>query len=321
MGNMNDDSPSCPICGGDVSPKFSVPCDYRKPDCPHQYDVVWCQDCDYGLVAERPSKEEVAGFYELDNYYTHGTQANGTNDNASLLDRLRTHLAWRLDAGQELQPGEIAVTHSASLCEIGCGNGSNLSAFKQAGYSVFGVEPDPAARAVAQAVTKDIFEGTAEELPAAITRRKFDVVLMSHVLEHCLDVQAAVRNAKSILKDGGTFIVETPNNRARGFETYGGAWPWSDIPRHLNFFTEGSLNRLLEIHGFKVQSVKYCGFCRQFFNAWLRSEEEIWSAFSRYNGQKARPNFKARAWKLLLRSVFVSRAEKYDSVRLIGIKA
>jgi len=128
---------------------------------------------------------------------------------------------------------------------------------------------------------------------------------MSHVLEHCLDVHAAVSNAKSILKEGGVFVIETPNCQALGFRTYQGEWPWSDIPRHLNFFTPDSLSSLLKQHGFRVYDVKYRGFCRQFTNAWPQEEEKIWSVFSQYAKNMTRPHFRSRAWKLLFRSMFL----------------
>jgi len=318
-------SPSCPICKNIVFPKFSVPCDYRKPNHSKDYEVYWCPDCDYGMVWGRPSKEEVNDFYALDDYYTHNADNAETNKEAlSFLDRMRIHISYRLDRGEDLEPSEVTSLlkeNKPKICEIGCGNGGNLAKFQAEGYSVFGVEPDPSAREVAKKVTPNIFNGTAEELPETIKNEKYDIVLMSHVLEHCLDVNTVISNVKAILKDDGIYIVETPNCKALGFKTYQGAWPWSDIPRHLNFFTPESIDKILKKHGFQVNLVKYSGFCRQFSNNWLKDEREIWSAFSQHSAmEQETPNFQIRAWKLLLSSLFTSNASKYDSVRFIGIK-
>jgi 2-polyprenyl-3-methyl-5-hydroxy-6-metoxy-1,4-benzoquinol methylase len=320
----NSDSPSCPICGNHVYPKFSVPCDYRKPDRPKGYEIYWCLDCNYGLVWARPSKEEVSGFYDLKEYYTHAEIGSGASkQHTPLADRFRIAIAWRLDKGQKLEPREVLPflgEQHHTMCEIGCGNGKILSRFQSAGFSVTGVEPDANALAMAKKVTPNVFDGTCENIPEIVATRKYDVVIMSHVLEHCLDVRTAVENAKSILKDGGVYVVETPNCHALGFRLYKGEWPWSDIPRHLNFFTPNSLGALLRAHGFDVVSVNYYGFCRQLSNQWLDTEEEIWSAFSRYSLKKVRPYFRARAWWLLFISIFAARASKYDSVRILGIK-
>lgn len=322
----NSNSPSCPICENEVFPKFSVPCDCKKPNNSKSYEVYWCPTCDYGLVWPRPSREEIADFYVIEDYYTHkATTANLGGQNVSFFDRLMLRIGWHFDAGESLTPSEVTPwlkEKELTICEIGCGNGNNLSQFHGAGFSVFGVEPDPAARELAQKITVNIFNGTAEELPETIVNRKYDVVLMSHVLEHCLDINAAVLNAKGILKEGGVYLVETPNSQNLGFKAYQGGWPWSDIPRHLNFFTTNSLNKILKKHGFEVEQVKYYGFCRQFHQSWLTMEDEIWSAFSKCGArEQARPNFRARAWKMLFRSAFASKASKYDSVRLLGINS
>jgi len=285
------------------------------------------------MTKNRPSKDEAAGFYTLDNYYTHnanndrGDKPNGIatqRQNLSFLDRLRIHLSYRLDRGEDLNPNEVTPwlkVDRPTICEIGCGNGNNLTKFQAEGYAVFGVEPDPAAREMARQITPNIFAGTAEELPETITDRQYDIVLMSHVLEHCLDINTVMSNVQGLLKDGGVYIVEIPNCNSLGFKSYRGEWPWSDIPRHLNFFTPSSLDKVLKKHGFGVELIKYSGFCRQFSDNWLNNEREIWTAFSQHDTNKHKqPNFKSRAWKLLLRSMFASNSSKYDSVRLVGIK-
>lgn len=316
----------CPICGQKTSKLFTAPCDYRKPKNSSSHDVYWCSGCSFGQVWERPKKEDIASFYELDSYYTHDASktVNG-NDNGSksFLDRLRMHLAWRLDNGEDLSPSEatsvLSEGNSLEILEIGCGNGANLSNFIGKGFSAVGVEPDPKAREAAIKAGLIVHEGTAEELPEAILGKKFDVVLMSHVLEHCLNINSAVVNAKSMLKRGGIYIVETPNCGSLGFKEQKAEWPWSDIPRHLNFFTPFSLRSILIKHDFDVISEKYRGFCRQFSNSWLATEEEVWKSFQDCGKREGiRPNFKIRAWILLAKSLFASNVNKYDSVRIIA---
>jgi SAM-dependent methyltransferase len=316
----------CPICSQKTTKLFTAPCDYRKPNNSSSHDVYWCSECCFGQVWKRPTKEEITSFYELDSYYTHQatTNKNGNhNGDESFLDRLRMHLAWRLDRGEELSPNDATPIlnegDSLEILEIGCGNGTNISKFIGKGFSAVGVEPDPKAREAAIKIGLVVYEGTAEDLPEAILGRKFDVVLMSHVLEHCLDINAAVANAKGMLKKGGIYIVETPNCGSLGFKEQKAEWPWSDIPRHLNFFTPYSLRSILYKHGFDVISEKYSGFCRQFSNSWLATEEEVWQSFRGCDKRKAiKPDFKLRAWKLLVRSLIASNVTKYDSVRIIA---
>ncbi|MBL8820401.1 MAG: class I SAM-dependent methyltransferase [Planctomyces sp.] len=328
---MVDGRQMCCVCGEPVSERFKVPCDYRRPEIAREYSVYWCQQCDLGQIQPRPSLNEIADSYNVENYYTHDGSTDerasrSTPGSRTILDRLRTHLSWRLDCGTELSPEEIRVTvedRKPTICEIGCGNGQCLLQFAGAGYDVFGVEPDSSALDVANSelakvgMEGRVLCGTAEELPESVRSRRYDVVLMSHVLEHCLDVNEAISNSRELLSANGVLVIEVPNCAALGFQQQLGAWPWADIPRHLNFFTPRSLELLLTKHGLQVSTTVFRGYCRQFSKTWLENERQIYSAFARHQSTgTALPGFNSRAWRLLIRSVFARPALKYDSVRI-----
>jgi SAM-dependent methyltransferase len=202
------------------------------------------------------------------------------------------HLAWRRDRGLDLAADEVtcAKAHPA-LCDVGCGGGPAMAKFKQAGYEAVGIEPDAAARAIA-ARSGEVFEGTAEVLPNAIEGRKFDVVLLSHVL--AVD---------------GTAIIEVPNNAALSAETYGPAWFFADVPRHLHFFCEQSLREALERVGLKVRRTIYTGYTRQFSPEWLAAQASIRARIGA-DGREPSP------WLLLARTAFARGERKYDSIRV-----
>ena len=197
------------------------------------------------------------------------------------------------------------------MCDVGFGSGEAMSAFKQAGYDVVGIEPDPAVRTLASRVG-EVFEGTAEDPPKAVAGREFDVVLLSHVLEHCTDPAAALRNVKRLLAPRGTAIVEAPNNAALGFELYGPGWFFADIPRHLQFFTEGSLRKALAAVGLRVTRVRYTGYTRQFSSEWLAAQKSI----RMHTGLDSSPAWEGNINRLLALTAFARRAKKYDSIRV-----
>ena len=288
--------------------------DYRRVDDREEWQVAWCAECEYGRLQGQFTPERVASFYPTE-YYTHGTDLT-QKIQVSFLDRLRAHLAWRFDSGAPLRPSEIELSCSrtSTLCDLGCGSGEQLGLFETAGYRVIGIEPDARARVIAQQ-NYEVLEGTAEDLPAKIVGMKFDVVLLSHVLEHCIDPMTALKNVRKVLEPNGTLVVEVPNNLARGFFELRAAWPWSDIPRHLNFFTERSLLAALSKSHFMVKKVIYVGYSRQFQSEWIQTEERIWENI----GSGERPNFKWIAWKLLFRTAFASNRVKYNSVRIHAV--
>src|ERR1700733_14438541 len=195
---------TCFLCGREMAPRFHTR-DHLRPDDLTEYSLEWCARCEFGRIAGEFTPKDVAEFYSED-YYTHFAPADSAQNSMQLLDRLRVHLAWRTDRGADLSPGEVSRSKAApSLCDVGCGSGQAMAAFRQAGYEAVGIEPDPAARVLATKIGA-VFEGTAETLPYAIAGKQVDVVLLSHVLEHCIDPAAALKNVKSLLAPGGTAI-------------------------------------------------------------------------------------------------------------------
>ena len=304
----------CILCGSKMAPFFRAR-DYRRADNREEWQLYWCADCKYGRLGGDFTPEQIARFYPAA-YYTHGTNQK-YESKPSFFERLRAHLAWRLDAGIPLEPNEIALSRRSglTLCDLGCGSGEKLIQFKNAGYEVIGVELDPRARLIAQKAG-EVLDGTAENIPSKIAGIHFDVVLLSHVLEHCINPIKALSNIQKIIAPHGALVIEVPNNNALGFSTFQAMWPWTDIPRHLNFFTEKSLNIALKMSGFKITKVNYVGYARQFQREWIQTQEDIWSKL----GKEPKPDFNWAAWVLLFRTAFASAPAKYDSVRVHAMR-
>jgi SAM-dependent methyltransferase len=302
---------NCPLCGNGMKFLFDTS-DYRKPGNEEMFRVVWCDGCAYGRVDAILTPEKVSSFYAVD-YYTHA----GYDDQSaplSIAEKLRQHLAWRCDRGVELQPAELAP--SGRLLDVGCGDGQNMDRFRQAGFEVAGVEPDPQARETASRYGI-VYPGTGELLPEA-TRNGFDYCLMANSLEHTIAPLGALQEARAALVEGGRIVVEVPNCAALGFREFGPLWPWTDVPRHLHFFTVPSLTRHLEAAGFSVTRLLYLGYTRQFDRWWIHETQRI-SKASRRSGYRKSP-WAMQGWGLLARTMGAAADLKYDSIRLHAIK-
>src|SRR5438477_87594 len=116
-------NPACPLCGDATRPWLTVPSDFFRPSERKAFSLYWCRPCAYGLVWPRPTASEVARFYELDGYYTHdaGDQPRAHTARPDLLDRLRVHLAWRVDRGLPMPDSVNPALARAplSVCDIG----------------------------------------------------------------------------------------------------------------------------------------------------------------------------------------------------------
>lgn len=295
-----------------------VPRDWRRPSIDENYEILWDPSNSFGQIWPRPNPEDVMNFYDVDHYYTHGTENNHDEKKLSVEQRIQTKLSWWGDNG--IEPNRdwwerVLSRNNMRILEVGCGNGSNLSIFKSLGHEVVGVEPDTAALEVAREKGHNVFQGTAESLPQEINQECFDAIVFMHVLEHCIDPFVAVKNATSLLSKDGLFIAEVPNNDCLGAKRFGEIWYWLDVPRHLNFFTSKSLRKLILAAGLNTDSIYFRGYCRQFNADWKKSQAHILGVMD----LKCHERIKVLSyWNYLFETIFAQHEKKYDSVRIVA---
>jgi SAM-dependent methyltransferase len=232
---------------------MSVPIDIRK-ESPCDYGQLYrCADCSFGMTLPRPTPAEIATFYDLTSYYTHGECHMAERGARTLFDRLRLYLAWKLDFGETLTAGmvhQILGGRPADVCDIGCGAGDFPLELKAIGHRIEGIEIDSVAVDLGRKRGgSPSTPGSVETLPRAVVGRQFDLVIMRHVLEHLLDPIEAVRTTKSLVRPGGLFICVVPNNAAQGLASAGETWEPLDVPRHLNFFIPENLRTICQRAG------------------------------------------------------------------------
>lgn len=319
--------PACPLTGDDMRQWMTVRSDWRRPDVAQSYTLWWSDAAAYGALFPRPSADEVMTFYDFAEYYTHRPDTALSHRRAtSLALRILMAIAYRLDRGHEPLRGwwqQLLPDMRRHCLEIGCGAGSDMELLAPDFGTITGVDPDPRACAVARKRGLNVYEAIAEDLPQAVREKQYDLIVMLHVLEHCLDPLTALQQASDVLSGEGTLIVEVPNNNALGRTLKKDNWHWLDVPRHLNFFTERSLRAICGRAGLKVQRIEYRGYCRQFDERWIAAEALI---EARHQGREdyTPGGFTRHVLQqtlLLAMTGLASRARKYDSVRAICTRA
>src|SRR5215213_1597499 len=157
----------CLLCGRAARLRFRAR-DFERPKATTVYRLNWCDACDFGRLEGNFTPAEVSEFYPS-NYYTHAA-VGSTFGAQQFLQKVRLHLAWRVDKGVRFCPAEMPP--GKTVCDLGCGHGGDLRRFKQAGYETLGVEPDPLAREAAKDAG-EILAGTAESIPPQLAGRRF----------------------------------------------------------------------------------------------------------------------------------------------------
>jgi ubiquinone/menaquinone biosynthesis C-methylase UbiE len=96
--------------------------------------------------------------------------------------------------------------------------------------------------------------GLFPERAAELAAEAYDVVSMSHYLEHTRDPRAEIAAAARVLGPGGCLFIEVPDPECRMRHLLGRYWiPWFQ-PQHQHFLTVKNLERLLREEGFEPVS-------------------------------------------------------------------
>lgn len=148
--------------------------------------------------------------------------------------------------------------------EIGCGAAANLALLKQQhpGCHTTGIEIDPSAaeRALRSGAADIVKVGDVRDpLVIDLPRGQFDLLILSHVLEHFEDPAQVLHRALGWLSDGGRILVALPN--LRHYSVVFGLLMRGDFrytrdgildQTHLRFFTRRSATRFLEEQGLEI---------------------------------------------------------------------
>src|SRR5208283_4697550 len=114
----------------------------------------------------------------------------------------------------------------------GCGDGRFLALMRDAGWDVYGIEPDPVAAKVAQReLGTSVTVGALED--AGFPDEAFDAVTLSHVIEHVHDPVALLAECRRVLKPDGSVVIVTPNIRSLGHQKFQSLWRGLEPPRHF----------------------------------------------------------------------------------------
>jgi hypothetical protein len=205
----------CPICGHK---------DARILDYP---DLVSCPICDFVYNNTNISQSQYDDYYAGLTVY----EREATQPEKERYSMVADFLNGRLDK-------------SMSILDVGFSNGEILSNMKNKGFdNLFGLDPNKVC--VDRLQTKGItaYQGTIMNNSIG---RKFDAVILSHILEHIVDLTGAMKNIYT-----KWIYAEVPDLshyydsdiKLKEFVNY----------EHINHFCLRTLTKLLEQFGFKIE--------------------------------------------------------------------
>ena len=151
------------------------------------------------------------------------------------------------------------IEPATRIVDIGCGTGHILHLLKHEGYcNVYGIEPSRQACEIAtQRYGIEVFKGSLFDYHGG---GRFDFAILSHVMEHVVDLRLFLLRLHSILNENSMIYIEVPDLVAFTISIDPSCTDSREYthdifaqfsPEHVNFFVTASLSNLMKSSGFK----------------------------------------------------------------------
>jgi SAM-dependent methyltransferase len=181
----------------------------------------------------------------LSEYYKRGTAVQ------TVFESFLTSLSNKIQSAILLSYCKNRKIRMAVL-DIGCGEGNFLKGLNKNNFIRYGLDLKNN-KSVDSFNEIQVYRG---DFLTTKFKRKFDVIVLLHVLEHLRDPVKVLRKAETLLNPKGIIILSTPNTGSIGFRLGRQNWFHLDPPYHVVLFNENNMKLICKRIGLKVLGIK-----------------------------------------------------------------
>ncbi len=213
------------------------------------YSILQCNSCRLEQTYPLPSEQELKSLYE-DNYNYVGGPANKSGLYSKIRSLFQSSWLWSMWLNIDGDISFHSLTGKGRLLDLGCNEGASLNFYKLNGYEVEGLELNTIAADVARSKGFCIHLDSIENFSPV---NKYDVVVLSNVLEHSLAPHEMLVHAHRILKPSGQLWISCPNSKSFFRKIFGKYWINWHVPFHISHFSNDTLTGILKKAGFTIK--------------------------------------------------------------------
>lgn len=133
-----------------------------------------------------------------------------------------------------------------SVLDVGCGNGEFLDIYKKLGKKTFFTEYGEDLISKLEK-NHEFVEGGMKPF----SKKKFDLVILSEVIEHTNDPKSLIESISKVQNKNGLIYITTPNYNSFESKILKKDYGIFTYPEHLSYFTIYTLDKLLKQKGYK----------------------------------------------------------------------
>ncbi len=239
---MSNISISCSCCKGTQGRPLYT--EMKSVYTQTSYTIVQCLNCTNGITFPSIAQNELNKIYSETYLYPIHLLALGEKKY-----RARAMAKYIRD----LSP---SATHRTVL-EVGCMFGYLLQELKDE-YKVKGIDIGEDAIRYCKEQGLDVRDTSIENFISS-SDEKFDLIVISHVLEHLVQPGQVLMQLRKHLNPGGKIYILVPNYKSITANFFRRYWGWWQVPVHVNHFNVKSLTLLAENSGYKSQHIRLKG--------------------------------------------------------------
>jgi 2-polyprenyl-3-methyl-5-hydroxy-6-metoxy-1,4-benzoquinol methylase len=210
------------------------------------FDLLYNEELEMLETSPMPSLENLPHYYQSEDYISH------TDAKRNLFEKTY-HFIKSIALKRKLKLINTVSNVEKVILDVGCGTGDFLQISKKNGWTVFGVEPNEQARAIAN-IKSDNSVYDVDQL-LKFDDCSFDVITLWHVLEHLPKLDEHISVFKRLLKPNGSLIIAVPNFKSYDAKHYKSFWAAYDAPRHLWHFSRTSILKLMTAENLQVSRI------------------------------------------------------------------
>lgn len=233
----------CILCNGELSLTVPEVKDWEY-GCQGIFNFYGCPGCGIIALNPQPNVEELKSYYppEYHGYHTLSRGFTGFIYNILYLNRIKEYVNLAGFKGK--------------ILDVGCADAAYFGLLKSRcrDIELVGVEFKDDIAQLARSKGFNVLTGTIFDVNYS---EYFDLIVMNNLIEHTLEPSNELKKACSLLKKGGTVVLETPNINSWDFFLMGRFWGGLHVPRHTYLFSISSLSKLAGKAGLNVNCVEY----------------------------------------------------------------
>lgn len=214
------------------------------------YNVLKCNSCELIRTDPLPTINTMEYYYPKE--YAPYVNTKKPRQQSKFKKKIKKFTNFFFDTKGQSIPN-ISV---GNILDFGCASGEFLLKMKNKGWKVFGIETSKEAADYANNLELNVYHGPLEEAKKP-NCPELNLIVGWMAVEHLHDPISAFKKLHTWSNKDTYLTFSIPNAESFEFNLFKKNWYALQVPTHVHHFTPKTINKILEMSGWKLEKVIY----------------------------------------------------------------